>query len=193
MQNCRVPIALAICCHLLAVDDASAQSAVLPEKAKVRILQSAAELLRDGSITREQHVDLVHWVGARPCRNVQMRASTARLQAVASAISKTEGFPNSHVLAYYAAAGWFVVYTDASAGDERYLLYRGDPASGIKSKLSWSGAATMFETTEIRDWVVRDAPGVPRQLADCFAWQVTLGQQCRLTSRSSRLASASRR
>jgi hypothetical protein len=40
----------------------------------------------------------------------------------------------------------------------------------------WSGAATVFETSEIEQWILENAPGIPKRLASCFAWHVTLNR-----------------
>jgi hypothetical protein len=141
------------------------------------MLQVAADALQAGDISNAQHADLHRWVNSEPCQGVKMATSERRLQSVASGISMSEGFPNSRVLAYYEHEGWYVIFTDASPGDERYLVFRGDPAQGLRPVEEWSGAFTMFETQELRDSLVRKAPEVPRKLADCIAWQVTLGQK----------------
>jgi hypothetical protein len=105
-----------------------------------------------------------------------MKVSKPREQAIATAVSKVQGIPNAKVLAYFEMKGWYIVLTNASPGDEQYLVYDRDPVSRAKPRTSWSGAATMFETNEIRDWLLSSAPQAPRRLAECFAWQVTLGQ-----------------
>ena len=148
----------------------------MPRDAKLRMLKAAAETLQEGGISKSKHADFLQWVNAEPCQGVKMTAAEERLQAVSAGISKTEGFPNSHVLAYYEHKGWYVIFTDASPGDERYLVYPGDPARGNKPIDEWAGAFTMYETTDLRNSLVRKAPRVPRKLADCIAWQVTLGQ-----------------
>lgn len=140
------------------------------------MLKAASEALQAGDITESQHSDFLRWVNSEPCRGVRMTASDGRLSAVASGISKAEGYPGSHVLAYYEYKGWFVIFTDASLGDERYLLYRGDPARGLRPVDDWAGAFTIFETTELRNSLVSKSPAIPRKLADCAAWQATLGQ-----------------
>jgi hypothetical protein len=153
-----------------------AQSPSLPTDAKRRILKTAAEALKAGDITAAQHAELVHWTSIEPCKNVRMKVSKARELGIASAVSEVQGFPNSKVLAYFETKGWYIVFTNASPGDEQYLVYDRDPVSRAKPRTSWSGAATMFETNEIRDWLLSSAPQVPRRLAECFAWQGTLGQ-----------------
>jgi len=37
----------------------------------------------------------------------------------------------------------------------------------------WSGVALKKEERDVGDWVLKNAPGIPRKLASCFAWHVT--------------------
>ena len=174
VQHFRAHILIGAC--LVASNCALAQSATLSAEAKLRMTQVVSEGFRSGDITKKQHSDFLHWANSEPCRGVALTASESRLKAIAFSISKVEGFPNSHVLAYYEYKGWHVIFTDASSGDERYLVFKGDPARGIKPVDAWAGAFTIFETTELRDSIVSKVPNIPRKLADCAAWQVTLGQ-----------------
>jgi hypothetical protein len=174
VQHSRAHILFTAC--FVATNCALAQSATLSTEAKLRMTQVVSEGLQSGDITKKQHSDFLQWVNSEPCRGVALTASESRLKAVAFSISEVEGFPNSRVLAYYEYRGWHVIFTDASSGDERYLVYNGDPTRRLKPVDSWAGAFTIFETTELRDSIVRKVPNIPRKLADCAAWQVTLGQ-----------------
>ncbi len=161
---------------LFAASVACAQPTAIPVEAKQRILQTAAEAVMAGAITEAEYREVVRWTTAEPCKAVQTTLTEGRRTAIAHAVSTMQGFPNSHVLGYFATRGWSIVYTDASPGDEQYLVYDRDPVGRVKPRTSWSGAATVFETTEIRDWLQAAAPTIPKRLADCFAWQVTLGR-----------------
>ncbi len=77
----------------------------------------------------------------------------------------------------FKSAGWFIVFSDASAGDSPYFFYSKDPLKGAKPLTAWSGAATIFETSEVAEWVKRNAPDIPERLANCFAWYVTLSPE----------------
>ncbi len=175
MTPLRISVAAILTCAF-SWGIAQAQSASLPTEAKRRILQAAAEAMKAGDITAAKYAELVHWTSVEPCKNVSMKVSKPRELAIATAVSEVQGFPNSKVLGYFETQGWYIVFTNASPGDEQYLVYDRDPVTHPKPRTSWSGAATIFETSEIRDWLLSSASQVPRRLADCFAWQVTLGQ-----------------
>ena len=162
---------------LSAASMAGAQSLAVPAEAQRRTLQLAAEALRAGEITAAQHADLVRWTAAKPCRGVRTTLSQRRRGDIADAVSVVQKFPGARVLGYFEVQGWYIVYTNASPGDEQYLVYDRDPVGRVTARTSWSGAATMFETTEVRDWLLAAAPNIPKRLADCFAWHVTLGRR----------------
>ena len=153
-----------------------AQSSQLPVEVREKYLQVALDVEKVGNISPSQRVDVERWTKLAPCVNVRQKLGQFREREIARAVSKTQGFPNSKVLGYFEFKGWRIVFTNASPGDEQYLVFDRDPVKGAKPVASWSGAATIFETSEIRDWLLAEAPRVPKPLADCWAWQVTLGQ-----------------
>lgn len=81
------------------------------------------------------------------------------------------------VFASFRSSGWSIVFSDASAGDSPYFFYSKDPMTGVKPLAAWSGAATIFETSEVAEWVRQNVPGIPERLANCFAWHVTLSAE----------------
>jgi hypothetical protein len=56
--------------------------------------------------------------------------------------------------------------------DDAYVFYSGDP---LRSRYvtEWGGAATREEEQDIKAWAIKNARGIPRSLAGCFAWHVT--------------------
>ena len=68
------------------------------------------------------------------------------------------------------------MYAGTHVSDEPYLFYPSDPLSAKKPVAAWSGAAFIFETSEIKDWILKNAPGMPDQLSSCFAWHITLNR-----------------
>lgn len=52
------------------------------------------------------------------------------------------------------------------------MFYSGDPLKNKNVSL-WSGAARIDEEQDIYEWVIKNVPGIPSQLAKCFAWHVT--------------------
>jgi hypothetical protein len=61
--------------------------------------------------------------------------------------------------------GWTIVYVNTYISDEPYFFYSGDPVKAKRPITAWSGAAFVFETTEIKDWVLKNA------LAFLISWQ----------------------
>ncbi len=135
------------------------------------------EALRDKDITQQQYEQSVFWLNATPCDGVD-RGLTARQQTqLGAAIAKQQKMEKVTVYAWFKRDGWFVVFSDASVGDSPYFFYSKDPMKGAKPITTWSGAATIFETSEVAEWVKKNAPGIPERLANCFAWHVTLGPE----------------
>lgn len=58
-----------------------------------------------------------------------------------------------------------------------YFFYSKNPIRSAKPLTAWSGAATIFETSEVAEWVKQKASGIPARLANCFAWHVTLSPE----------------
>jgi hypothetical protein len=63
-------------------------------------------------------------------------------------------------------------YTWTHESDYQFLFFSGDPLSS-HSVTAWGGAAAENEEQEIKDWTIKNAPGIPDHLASCFAWHVT--------------------
>ena len=72
-------------------------------------------------------------------------------------------------------SGWTIVFVDTKESDPPFLFFHGNPAK-TRYVTMWSGAATRSEQTEMRNWVLKNAPGIPEPLANCFAWHATHGQ-----------------
>ena len=68
--------------------------------------------------------------------------------------------------------GWTILYVSTGESDDAFVFYSGNPMRS-KYVTLWGGVALENEEKEIRAWTVKNAPGIPRTLADCFAWHVT--------------------
>ena len=64
------------------------------------------------------------------------------------------------------------MYVDTHQSDEAFLFYDRDPPARPYKSL-WAGGAAIYKEREIRAWTLKNAPGIPAKLADCFAWHVT--------------------
>jgi len=72
-------------------------------------------------------------------------------------------------------SGWLTIFVDTKESDPPYLFFHGNPAKTHYITM-WSGAAIRTEQVEMKNWVIKNAPGIPEPLANCFAWHVTRGQ-----------------
>jgi len=77
-----------------------------------------------------------------------------------------------NVLQSFKFEKWIILYVGPNGSDEAYLFYSGDPRTSQFLTL-WSGGARTDEEQDIKDWVLKNAPGIPRRLAEYFAWHVT--------------------
>ncbi len=97
---------------------------------------------------------------------------TARLQSL---VSKQLDIPSISVLATFAFDTWLVLYIDTHRSDEVFLFYPADPST-VSYSTMWSGAASRAESKAIESWALTNAKGIPRPLAQCFAWYATAGR-----------------
>lgn len=106
------------------------------------------------------------------CSGVDRTLSKERVQALVPIIAKQLGAKRAEISQSFRFDGWSILYVSTGQADDAYVFFAGDP---IRSKYVtlWAGAAREDEEKEIRAWTLRNAPGIPRPLANCFAWHVT--------------------
>jgi hypothetical protein len=114
-------------------------------------------------------------VAADPCDSVSRSLPNDRKAQLSAVASEQLKATTIEVLEYFQVAGWRIIYVASPAADEAYLFYRGDPKPA-NFVTKWSGAAKADERSEIERWVLRNANGIPKHLASCFAYHVTLGR-----------------
>lgn len=148
-----------------------------PDKNKTRLVQILDDALRNKDITKTQYAQSIAWIDAAPCARVDRGLTDRRRVQLEAAIAKEQKRNKVKVFESFKSGQWLVLFTDASDGDSPYLFYAADPADGSRPVTVWSGGATIFETSEVAQWVKDNAPGIPVRLANCFAWHVTLDRQ----------------
>lgn len=144
---------------------------------KAHLVRILSEALRDKNITQKQYDQSLSWLNATPCKGVDRQLSNLRKSQLEGAIARAQNRQTVKVFKSFKYDAWFVLFTDASDGDEPYMFYSKDPLNGSRPVTMWSGAATIFETSEVAQWVKENAPGIPTPLAECFAWHVTLSPE----------------
>lgn len=107
-----------------------------------------------------------------PCDGVNRNLTRDHATALASAIAKQLKMASVDVLQSFIVGNWSIIYVDTHESDEAFLFYKDNPLLNKYIAL-WSGAARFDEEEQIKGWVLKNAPGIPAQLANCFAWHVT--------------------
>jgi len=85
-------------------------------------------------------------------------------------ISRQLNFPLVKILRAYKYEEWSLFYVDTHETDEVFLFYKSNPFLNKYESL-WSGVALKTEKEQIRNWTVKNIPGIPSALVDCFVEQ----------------------
>ncbi len=109
---------------------------------------------------------------ASPCDGVDNGLNKERAVDLAPVIAKQLHVARVEVLKSFRMDNWSIIYVDTHVSDETFLFYARDPLTSQYIN-EWSGAATRYEGQIIKDWAIKNVPGIPIQLATCFAWYVT--------------------
>jgi len=67
---------------------------------------------------------------------------------------------------------WTILYVSTGVSDEAYLFFSGDPRNS-NYVTSWSGMAEKEDAKSLKNWVLKNAPGIPQRFAEFFVWYVT--------------------
>lgn len=111
-------------------------------------------------------------VYASPCDGVNRVLNKEHTATLAIVIANQLHVASVDVLQSFKLDGWSIIYVDTHEADEAFLFYASDPLTSKHIAL-WSGAAAISEEQQIKDWAIKNAPGIPMHLAHCFAWHVT--------------------
>jgi len=107
-----------------------------------------------------------------PCEGVDRGLSPDRAAQLSRRAAEQFRDPKAKALQSFAYEGWNIVYVEFGKSDPAFVFYRGDPL-GSGHVAVWGAAAGLDETSQIKEWTVENAPGIPNQLARCFAWRVS--------------------
>lgn len=115
-------------------------------------------------------------VGAKsPCEDFSLRLSSAQKKSWSEAIAKQLRAPSADMLAAFGSKRWRIVYVDTHQSDEVFLFYSNTPTNSRYVNM-WSGAAMRSEGPTLEEWLLNSVPGIPKELASCFAWYATVGR-----------------
>jgi hypothetical protein len=107
-----------------------------------------------------------------PCDDVDRTLTEQRKIMLSEGIISQLHAQRLDVLQSFQLGGWTILYVDPHNADEEFLFYKDDPLNSLPVT-TWAGAATKHEQERIREWTLKNAPGIPSKLANCFAWHVT--------------------
>jgi hypothetical protein len=109
---------------------------------------------------------------ASPCDGVNRNLASERRSVLAPAIAKQLKVSRVSVNESMQFGGWSIIYVGTFESDDVFLFYAKDPLTS-SPVTTWGGVALRSEEPEIRSWTLKNAPGIPQTLANCFAWHVT--------------------
>jgi len=106
------------------------------------------------------------------CSGVDRTLLKERHEALNPVVAKQLNAKHAEISKSFRLGGWSILYVSTGEADDAYVFYSGDPMRN-KYVTLWGGVALENEEQEIRDWTLKNAPGIPQTLARCFAWHVT--------------------
>lgn len=109
---------------------------------------------------------------ASPCDSVRRDLSESQRTEWAEAIARQLNVPRVTVLQAFELKDWKIVYVNTPSSDPPFIFFHGAPDKVHYVGL-WSGGARADEEAGIRDWAIKNVPGIPSDLAECFAFHVT--------------------
>ena len=106
---------------------------------------------------------------AEPCTGVNRSMTAAQEAADGAAIGRQLGMGPVRLVGALRWQSWSIQYIEPAGAEPAFLFYNAPPSTTRYVTL-WAGAASPSEERSIAAWAMQNAPGIPRQLADCFAW-----------------------
>ncbi len=113
---------------------------------------------------------------ASPCDGVNRSLTNERKAALSPVIAKQLRYRSVDALQSFKLGDWNIIFVDTHESDETFVFYAHDPLTNRYITL-WSGAARIEEEQALKEWALKNAPGIPHRLAGCFAWRVTKGNR----------------
>jgi hypothetical protein len=104
-----------------------------------------------------------------PCEGVERGRAVPPLSAhVAAQLSD----PKAKALRTFSFDGWEIVEVMLGNARKAFVFYSSDPLRSDTVAI-WRGDTDLDGVSQAREWTTENAPGIPNQLARCFAVRVT--------------------
>ncbi len=104
-----------------------------------------------------------------PCEGVERGEGAPSLSARVAAQLHD---PKARALRTFTYDGWEIVEVAFGDAQNAFVFYSADPLSSDTVAV-WRGAKDLDGVSQAKEWTVESAPGIPNQLARCFAVRVT--------------------
>jgi len=119
------------------------------------------------------------------CALAALAATEAHASAPCEGVARGEGAPSlstrvatqlhdpkAKAFRTFAYDGWEIVEVALGDAQNAFVFYSADPLSSDTVAV-WRGAKDLDGVSQAKEWTVESAPGIPNQLARCFAVHVT--------------------
>lgn len=154
--------------------DPAPVTAPIPEGGRAQQIQYLENALRDGDLTQQQHDDILARMASKPCQEIDHTLAADREKTLAEAVAKQLKVSEVKIETSFFSEGWSVLLVTNPSWEDQYLFYSGDPTTS-ESVTTFGGSAPFWAAGDIEQTILAEAPGIPRGLAACFAWHITLG------------------
>jgi hypothetical protein len=113
---------------------------------------------------------------ASPCEGLHGGVSSADKNASILASSKQTRSTRVEVLDDFRSHDWIMLYLETHVSDEP-VVFLHKKENTLNFVALWAGGAIIGQEAALEEWAHRDVPGIPTDLARCFAWYVTYGRK----------------
>jgi hypothetical protein len=103
-----------------------------------------------------------------PCEGVDRNLDGDRVARLTLRAVQQLHEPNAKALRSFAYDGWDIVEIGLNQSRTAFVFFSGDDTVAV-----WRGGQGLDEVSQAKEWTVENAPGIPNQLARCFAVYVT--------------------
>jgi hypothetical protein len=119
------------------------------------------------------HALATGFANATPCDGIDRSLSKARKGELASALALQLHAENVRVLESLHFGSWYIIFAQPPASDAAHLIFSAEPTNSRYLAL-FAGAVRSDEGAEIQHSLGSNANGMPKKLANCFVWHLTV-------------------
>jgi hypothetical protein len=107
-----------------------------------------------------------------PCDQVNRSFTVAQAMDLSGPVSNQLAILGIRVQESYQFEGWTILGVKPKTSDTLFLFYPKDP-SAQKFIAKWSPDQNDWDAKRVGQWLGKNTPSIPSELASCFVWHVT--------------------